>query len=699
MKGSRAIDFAVPVDDTKKSMEKRAQTYPWSFQHQEMTEALESGKEVSARDLTNVLNHLHFTRAYLFVYLKHTKYQEGIFIKAYPGPCQGQNLTCRLSDENPPDLPMNAYHLSLLVIDDGSSMILVPARMQIADKKNLTVELPEKSYTVGKRQCRRYACNDIDIDLVQDGFEAKGELLDFSPAAFRIKVKPEPGDSFRWLNSDELVDIHVRKGKQIYVSGMYRCLRRQHNLLNDEIVLAPVNAKIQRFREKAIQNPRRELVPSPALVFHHPIINKRIQLEVDEISTSGFSVYEDADEGVLITGMIIPELTINYAGTVKMMCTAQVVSRSEETDGRVKCDLDILDMDIRTYNQLSHIISSSLDPNAYVSTEVDMDALWEFFFHTGFIYGKKYSTIQSQKKAFEKTYQQLYQEAPEIASHFTCQKNGRIYGHISMMRAYERTWMIQHHAARAMQGKRPAFAVLKQIIHYMNDVYHLPSARVDYLMVYFRPENKFPDRVFGGFARHLKDPRGCSMDLFSYFPHTTLMLDTNLHEGWVMGECSPMDLWELRCSYNHYSGGLALDALGFGQEDLGEESLEDTYQRLGFFRKRQAFSLSHEGRVNAVLLLDQSDPGLNLSELLNSIKILVMEPEDLPWKILSIAVSQLIKQYRMERVPVMISPFDYVKVHGIPYEKQYQLWAFDASLVNQFIEYVQQKFHLSYYRR
>ena len=698
MKGNRSVDFAFPVGDTKKYVEKWSRALPWPFQHQELTEAQESGTEVDKRELTNVINHLHFMGAYLFVYLKHTKYQNGIFIKAYPGPCQGQDLTCRLSDENPPDLAMDAYDLSHLVIDDGQSMILVPAQMEIVDKKSLTVELPEKSYAVGKRQCRRYPCNDIDIDLVQEGFVAKGELVDFSPAAFRIKVKPEPGSSFRWLNSNELVDIHLRKGQQIYFSGMYRCVRQLHNPLNDEVVLAPVNAKIKRFREKEIQNPRQQLVPSPALVFNHPIINKRIQLEVAEISTSGFSVYEDADEGVLIPGMIIPELTVNYAATFKLQCIAQVVSRSEETKGSVKCELDILDMDIKTYNQLTNILSSALDPHAYVSTEVDMDALWEFFFHTGFIYGKKYGTIQSRKKDFKKTYKKLYQKCPEIAAHFTCQKNGRIYGHISMMRAYESTWMIQHHAARAMPGKRPAFMVLKQIIHYMNDVYHLPSAKVDYLMIYFRPENKFPDRVFGGFARHLKDPRGCSLDLFSYFPHTTLMLDTDLPEGWSLGGCSPMDLWELRCSYNHYSGGLALDALGFGQEDPGDESLEEIYRRLGFFRKRQAFSLTHEGRVNAVLLLDQSDPGLNLSELLNSIKILVMDPEDLPWKVLSIAVSQLIKQYRMEKVPIMIFPFDYVEAHRIPYEKQYQLWAFDASLVNQFIEYVQHKFHLSYYR-
>ncbi|MBW1912508.1 MAG: pilus assembly protein PilZ, partial [Deltaproteobacteria bacterium] len=93
-----------------------------------------------------------------------------------------------------------------------------------------------------------------------------------------------------------------------------------------------------------------------------------------------------------------------------------------------------------------------------------------------------------------------------------------------MVRAYQKAWLLQHHAARAMDSKRTGFIVLKQIMHYLNDMYRLPSAKMDYVMCYFQPANKFPDRVFGGFARSLKNPRGCSMDLFAYLPYTGLSL-------------------------------------------------------------------------------------------------------------------------------------------------------------------------------
>ena len=83
-------------------------------------------------------------------------------------------------------------------------------------------------------------------------------------------------------------------------------------------------------------------------------------------------------------------------------------------------------MDIRTYSRLSQIITNSQDANSNISNEVEMDALWEFFFDTGFIYPKKYKLFQSYKDDFKETYRKLYQENPEIARHFTYEKNGKI---------------------------------------------------------------------------------------------------------------------------------------------------------------------------------------------------------------------------------------------------------------------------------
>lgn len=710
MKRKRSVETIPKNEKPVRHISREERRVPhWLFQHEDLVDLVESGNLVDQEALTNTLNRIHFVDGYILVHLRRPKKEEDILVRAYPQPCLGSKLTCRWSSEDLLGIKPENYQFLHLVIVDGQSMILVPVTLGKISGNSLTVQLPPTSYAIGQRRARRYACHEVVVELMQSGFHATGELVDFSPIGFRIRVRPESSSSFHWFNPDAGVTIHLRRDQQTLFSGSCRCIRQEGILQEREIVLAPVDEQIHRFKSKQTRNPRQHLVPSPTLVFDHPLFKERVQLEVNDISTSGFSIHETADEGVLMPGMIIPELTIDFAGAATLKCAAQVIYRLEEEEASIRCSIAILDkeksvrcgiaildMDINTYSRLTHILTNALDPHAYISSEVNMEALWKFFFDSGFIYPKKYRLIQSHREDFKETYRRLYQEKPEISSHFTCQKHGRIYGHISMVRAYERAWMIHHYAAKTMGSKRTAFMVLREIMHYLNDLYRLPSANIDYVICYFRPENRFPDIVFGDFARALKNPRGCSMDLFSYLPYTSLSLGAQLPEGWSLKEWSTLDLAKLDRFYNHYSGGLLLDALGLGQECSGDEPLEETYSRLGFLRKWRVYCLKHKRKLNAVLIADQSDLAFNLSELLNSIKILVTNPEDLPWNVLSIAISQLAGIYHMDRVPILFYPFDYVTANKIPYEKQYQLWVLNVQHGNEYLEYMKKKFGISY---
>jgi hypothetical protein len=229
-------------------------------------------------------------------------------------------------------------------------------------------------------------------------------------------------------------------------------------------------------------------------------------------------------------------------------------------------------------------------------------------------------------------------------------------------------------------------------------MYRLPAANMDYAMTYFRPENKIPGRIFGGFTQSLGNARGSSLELFSYLPYTRLSLGARLPEGWSLQGCSVSDLWELNQFYTHNGGGLLLEALNLGQGLEDGRSLEEDYVLSGFFRKLDSFSLSYRGKLNAVLVAEKSDLGLNLSELLNGIKVLVTQPENLPWNVLSLAISQLTNDYQMDRVPVLFYPFKYVQIEGIPYEKQYHLWILNVQYANKYMEYMQKKYRISYER-
>ncbi len=116
----------------------------------------------------------------------------------------------------------------------------------------------------------------------------------------------------------------------------------------------------------------------------------RVDLKVVDLSGSGFSVEEGEYNTTLLPGMILHELELNFASSYKIKCSAQVVFRKEMVDPNgdkwIKCGLALLDMDIRDHLKLISMLHQAKNKNSYICNDVDLDALWDFFFETGFIY-------------------------------------------------------------------------------------------------------------------------------------------------------------------------------------------------------------------------------------------------------------------------------------------------------------------------
>ena len=667
----------------------------WFFQHDDLINAIDAGSRIKKENLINTLNRIHFMGDSICVLLRHPKYDEAILVKAILENIEGDELACSW-DKSHMSFGLENFQFSYLIVMDQQSIILIPAKLLGIDSAGFKVELPDESYLISKRGTNRFPCRDVTAELTQSGFLARGSLIDFSPQSFRIKVIPEVPSSYHELNPDATVTIRLTSDGKMLFSGNCRCLRQTHETHDWEIVLAPPSEQIKRFQTRTVRHPRRRIFPPPMAVFEHPFFKRKVQREITDISITGFSVYDDAKDGILLPGMIMHGLSIIYAGELKMNCTAQVIYRKKQGNDKVCCGVAILDMDVHSYSRLNRIIALNMDPHSFISTEVDMDALWEFFFDTGFIYPKKYKLLQDRREDFKNTYRKLYQENPEIAMHITYEENGRIYGHMSMIRAYERAWMIQHHAARPMHNKLPGFQILKHMILFLYGMYHLPSANMDYVMCFFRPENKFPDRVFGGFARELNNPRICSLDLLSYMTFPVGVPESQLPRGWSLHESTNSELWQLEQFLKHSSGGLLFDVLNLGRKDLTEDSLEKVSQRLGFTRKWAVYSLVNSGCLKAVLIVNQSDVGVNLSEVLNGITVLVIDAESLPREVLYAAVAQLTGVYQSDTIPLLIYPSTYSDVMHIPSEKKYQLWITYMRHSNKFLEYVRRHFRMRY---
>lgn len=642
--------------------------------------------------LINAINHTHFKNEYLWAHIRGRIIPEELLVKVYPGPCLQDVVVCHLGGEI--DIDLEHYHIEHLVIEDGKSALVIPITVQTVSSKSITAQLPAQGFKLSTRKVRRLAGQGIVCEINQDTVCLQTHLHDFSISGFRLGWDIAEENISR-IETSLPIQVRMYKNGTMVFAGSCRILRRETKGQHHFLVLKPVSERTSlSFRRKRIRNPRLCLVPTPKAVFNHPLSNNPVSFEIFDITTSGFSLHEHIDDAVLLPGMLIPHLTLLLGSNIEIVCSAQIL-HAHRTGNRIRIGCAIRDMELNTYVKFYDILANALDRHANSRLVPDMNALWDIFFETGFIYPQKYAYLSSYRDAFKETYRRLYQNGKDIFFHFTYQQNGRIYGHISFVRAYQRLWMIHHFAARPMHGQRRiGLEVYKHIFNLYDTARRLPSAKLDYIMFYFRPTNDFNMYFQAGFCRMMNNPRVCSMDLFSYQYWAVSPPEHPLPPGWTLDILRKEDIGVLRSSYDSLSGGLFLDALGIGKTYPDEEQVEETYAHLGLTRRTTLYALQYEGHMKAALIIDQSDIGINLSELLNCIKVMVIDQDDMPGEILATAISHLTLVYETGQVPVMIHPYQYAENNGFAGTRAYYLWILDSRYADIYIRHMKKKIQI-----
>ncbi len=650
------------------------------------------GKEIRKKHLINKLNYINFQGGTVLVNFKHVKYDHTVSHRANPQPCLGEELKCLWIEADNISQQLSSYKFQEIVIPNGKKIILLTSDEINIDDTGIRLVLPDTCRETSPRKMRRHYCKGVKVQLIQNSASFSGTLIDFSTASFRVEITANPPQTFQWIDPDVQVELIFSDDNGILYSGECRILKQTGGYKTRSYVLEPTRYQIQRFKPKEFRSIRQELVPSPSIIFKHPFTEKMASLKVIDLSGSGFSVEEDRSNAVLLPGMIIPELELNFASNFSVRCKAQAVYRQlmgeEENSNWVKCGMAILDMSIEDHGRLSALLHHAKDDHFYFCNRVDMDALWNFFFDSGFIYPKKYAFLEANKEKIKTIYKKLYTQNQKIARHFIYKDKDRILGHLAMIRFYENSWLIHHHAADRTVSLKAGIAVLNQIGRFINDSHQFYSIRMNYAFCYFRPENRFPNRVFGGVYKSVNDPKVCSIDTFAYFHCRKNSNDeSRLERPWDLMEAQPEDFFELQNFYEFSSGGIMLDAMELNEVD-GIDDLSMKYQQLGLKREKHVFSLKRGGKLKAMAIINISDVGLNLADLTSNIKIIVVDSSELTKDILYLALSQISKKFEQNEIPVLVYPVSYVEKNSIPYEKLYNLWTLNMQYTDHYFKYL-----------
>lgn len=651
---------------------------------------------INKRQLVNIFNYLNFKGDTVVINLRHIHYGNVISLQAYPSVCNDQAIRCVWATK-PPVLDIeNSYRFLNLVIDRDITLLIVKTDVINITIDCITLAIPEYCEAVLLRRAKRYRCIDVSVDIFQNGMSFQGILYDFSTSAFRVIVSPIFPATFKLIDPKVPVYVIFKKNGEILFSGECKILKSSQGKHERAFVLSQCH--VNRVDEDIFENKGYVLKPQPTAVFIHPLINKLIRLDIEELTLSWLIVAEDAKDSVLFPGLVIPELRLEIVPSQSIICRAKVMfkeNKYEEEGKIVKWRVRILDMSPEEQVKLVSLLERAEDSRSYVCPEVDLDSLFDFFFTSGFIYPDKYASLAPYKEKFLQTYRKLYLEAPSIAKHFIYQERGKILGHLSMLRFYENTWLVHHHAARGQHFA--GTAVLRQIAQYVHECNVFNSSHMDFIICYFRQNNKYPNRVFGGFAKEISNPQICSIDTFAYInfnfkKHSQYFMNNNNLLSLKIKEASEEDLVELSSFYKHLGGGLLIEALDLNPEMLAIDDLSKEYEALGFKRQRKLFSIKKDHQLQAVVMEVISDVGLNMSNLTNCLHIFIIQSNLNPVELFYIISVAFSADYEEDIVPVLIYPLKYVKEHSVPYDKEYNLWCFNTSYTKLFIKYIENLF-------
>lgn len=499
-----------------------------------------------------------------------------------------------------------------------------------------------------------------------------------------------PPQTFRWIDREEPVTIVFTRGEETIYSGDCRIIRQNRGQKERQLILEPVKHQMRRFRPREFRSKRHRLVPSPDVIFNHPLFSSPINLKIYDISGAGFSVEEEKHTAALLPGMIIPDLDIIFSNGSVLRCIAQVVyNRSQPDSATVRCGLAILDMAVEVHFRLLALLHQAGDANIYICNKVDMQALWDFFFETGFIYPEKYKFIEANKEKIKSTYEKLYNQNSGIATHFIYQDNGHILAHMAMVRFYDKAWLIHHHAAIRNEYQMAGLVVLNQVAQFINNCHRLHSMNMDFAFCYFRPDNKFPAHVFGGAVRHINNSKICSIDQLAYYYHNKQAeTAATLPNRWQLAPISEEDLRDLTNFYDKQSDGLMLEGLHLQTGRIQCDDVKTAYGRNGLKRERQVYALRYKERLCAVFMANHADLGLNMSDLTNSITIIVANPNHLTKTLLQTATNIMAELYEQEKVPVLLFPKQVATQLELNSEKSYCLWIYHTQNLDPYFRYL-----------
>lgn len=432
-------------------------------------------------------------------------------------------------------------------------------------------------------------------------------------------------------------------------------------------------------REVARFKPRADVRIS-ALI-RSPIIEvPPVEVEIRDITTAGCGFVYDSREALFPLGTVIPGVVLQFPTTTLDVGSAQVRSVEKQGPFMIKVGVEFQPLSSLQRAKIYDAIVHCDKPGIRKGGEFTFQALWDFFLATGFLYPEKLARLDQE--AVRTTFQRLMAQPTPLAQFIRFEEDGETFGQVSSLRAYNRTCLAQHLAAKLRRiplGRMLTMAMV-QFQEYQPDV--------EWMKLFYRPNNRWPRQVFGSFATRASN----SVDVdHTNYDYLTAPLGASLAPAHRAIRPLAREEEPLLESYFIERGRTAqMRAEDFVSGRCTLSEIDSAYQELGLSRRRELLVYEERGQLRGFAALEISSIGLNLSELTNSFRVLVHDHDPAVIKALAAAAASRYQELGFKRCVALGEGFgsSVLQECGFTKEKEYACLIWHRSTYGHYSEHV-----------
>jgi hypothetical protein len=350
-----------------------------------------------------------------------------------------------------------------------------------------------------------------------------------------------------------------------------------------------------------------------------PFDSGPLRVPVLDVNSSGVSFAVDRRANVIPVGTVIEPLTLHFPDGRETAVRGRVRSLAPTANlpgaaATLRCGVEFESLPDEAKTFLADDVVRSARPSLANTQGVEFSSLWAFLRETGFLYPEKLDELASLMPEIEHTFACLLNSPQnQLLKTIVCRRNDELLGHISTLKLYRKTWLIQHLASRRQVEAMFAAEVLNLgLIEYLEQIPQLEWCRV-----YFRPNNRWPARVFGTFAKRLNEPSLSDLRHYNYCAGPTQGGITPVCRDLHLMPAGQAHLEEIQRHFIANGRVIALQADDLSLDRLMLGELNGIYGTVGLERRREIIVAERGSSFEGFALLEISSPGLNLSELTN----------------------------------------------------------------------------------